>query len=116
MNCAPRPCEGCGTPFTPSKRDGRFCSLECYLTWKRRGAPAVAKPHKYKPYIPLRMRRLQPRDVQPYWTQAERAEMDENFCRAMGAAIDAGLERATVGVKTAPCTRRPVVVHAGATL
>jgi hypothetical protein len=37
-------------------------------------------------------------------------DMDEAFCARMRAAIDAGLESATVGVITTPGTRNPKYV------
>jgi len=39
-------------------------------------------------------------------------EMDEAFCARMRAAIEAGLERAPIGVVTAPGTKNPKYVPA----
>jgi hypothetical protein len=35
-------------------------------------------------------------------------EMNENFCRRLRAAIQAGMECCSVGISTAACTRFPV--------
>jgi hypothetical protein len=34
-----RNCEQCGTPFTPRREHGRFCSTRCRVAWSRGPAP-----------------------------------------------------------------------------
>jgi hypothetical protein len=49
-----------------------------------------------------------PDDRLPNYSQARLLAMDAEFVAAMTAAIDSNLEWATVGVSTAPGTRRPI--------
>ncbi len=53
-------------------------------------------------------------EIQPYVTNGgpSHFEMDEAFCVRMRAAIAAGLESASIGVITAPGTRKPRYVPA----
>ena len=46
-------------------------------------------------------------ETHPLLTYASHSDMDEAFCARMRAAIELGLESATVGVITTPGTRNP---------
>jgi hypothetical protein len=54
-------------------------------------------------------------EVYPHLTNGGRThfDMDEAFCTRMRAAIEAGLERAPIGVVTTPGTKNPTYVPAG---
>jgi len=46
-------------------------------------------------------------EIHLHVTYASHVDMDEAFCARMRIAIDAGLERAPIGVITTPGTRNP---------
>ena len=45
----------------------------------------------------------------PYWSEDEICCMDIKFTEAMMIAIASGLEQCTIGVRTAPGTRFPIL-------
>jgi hypothetical protein len=53
-------------------------------------------------------------EIHPHLTHGGRShfDMDEAFCARMRAAIEAGLERAPIGVVTTPGTKNPKYIPA----
>jgi len=47
--------------------------------------------------------------IVPFWSEDEICRMDIRFTDAMMIAIAAGLEQCTIGVRTTPGTKRPIV-------
>jgi hypothetical protein len=54
-------------------------------------------------------------DLSPQWSEAKYRRMDDRFCGAMRAGINAGMEHAKIGVNTAPMTDLARLVHPSGT-
>lgn len=61
-------------------------------------------------HTPSKIDPFEPGDEAPTYSLDQLDRMDRKFVEAMLTAIDAGLERAPVGVDTRPCTRRPITI------